>query len=231
MTLAADYAVKRTELLDKLSGVLREFRQAMIVNGARAPQEYVAWWGGLDRGIVGATERGHRDIQFANLRQILAAYNATWVMLGAAMDDVDTVEIVPIAAARRRGLETVRAIGGRPLLRPLAITLRDRRLELGQTQEAMAYMGGLDRGFVASVERAERSIRFLTLRQVLRVYRMTWATLGKTLHQHDAIPRYETFPAWPGTRNSVQTATAPPWGPARAGAWRGDDVTSMRQTQ
>jgi transcriptional regulator with XRE-family HTH domain len=214
MTVAADYLVKRTELLDKLGGILCGFRNAMIIDGAVAPQEYVAWWGGLDRGKVGGVERGQRDVQFKSLRRVLAAYNATWALFGEAMGDVDTIEIVPIKRTWRPRVEIPREISGLPSIRPLATILRDRRIELGQSQEAMGYIGGLDRGFVGTVERAERSVRFVKLRDVLAAYRLTWRELGQKLDERDPIRRYQWFPTWPGSRAILRGDAAPPWGPA-----------------
>lgn len=218
MTESIDHAVRRSELLDKLGTILRRFRGAIMVDGACATQEYIAWWGGIGRSVVGQAERGDRDLSFASLRQMVAAHNATWAILGTAMHDVDTIRIVPIEAPPHPHIERTPAVAKREALQPLATVLHARRVELRQTQESMAFLGGLDRGFVGALERGDRNVGFVKLRDVLAGYRMTWRAFGQALDKADPINRYQRFPAWPGARSALRSKTTPPWGPAADGA-------------
>jgi transcriptional regulator with XRE-family HTH domain len=57
-------------------------------------------------------------------------------------------------------------------LRELGFRLRERRLARGLTQEQLAGRCGLHRTFIGSVERGERNVSILNLRQIARTLRV-----------------------------------------------------------
>ena len=56
-------------------------------------------------------------------------------------------------------------------LRQLGTRIRQRRKELGWSQEELALKAGIDRSYVGGVERGERNITFLTLCKLSEVLR------------------------------------------------------------
>ena len=65
----------------------------------------------------------------------------------------------------------------RAFLRALGDRLRDRRAELKLTQQDLGDRCGLHRTFVGSVERGERNVSVLNLRQLARALRVRVADL------------------------------------------------------
>ena len=65
----------------------------------------------------------------------------------------------------------------RAFLRALGDRLRDRRTELTLTQQDLGDRCGLHRTFVGSVERGERNVSVLNLRQLARALRVPVADL------------------------------------------------------
>jgi transcriptional regulator with XRE-family HTH domain len=57
-------------------------------------------------------------------------------------------------------------------LRTLGDRLRERRLARGWTQDKLAEQCGLHRTFIGSVERGERNLSILNLRQIASVLRV-----------------------------------------------------------
>lgn len=47
--------------------------------------------------------------------------------------------------------------------------MRERRLALGLSQEALAYQAGLDRSHMGKIERGERNVTLLNLQRVAKV--------------------------------------------------------------
>jgi transcriptional regulator with XRE-family HTH domain len=60
----------------------------------------------------------------------------------------------------------------RAFLRDLGDRVRDRRTELKQTQQDLGDRCGLHRTFVGSVERGERNVSVLNLRQIAAALRV-----------------------------------------------------------
>jgi transcriptional regulator with XRE-family HTH domain len=60
----------------------------------------------------------------------------------------------------------------RTFLRALGDRLRDRRAELKLTQQELGERCGLHRTFIGSVERGERNVSILNLRQLARALRV-----------------------------------------------------------
>jgi transcriptional regulator with XRE-family HTH domain len=62
-------------------------------------------------------------------------------------------------------------------LRELGERLRRRRQELNLTQEDLGHRCDLHRTFIGSVERGERNISILNLRQIAKILRVSLAKL------------------------------------------------------
>jgi transcriptional regulator with XRE-family HTH domain len=73
-------------------------------------------------------------------------------------------------------------------LQPLAEVIKAYRRAAGYTQEGFAYESHLDRGFVGSVERAERNVGFRKIRQLLMGLGINWRDFGAALHELDPLP-------------------------------------------
>jgi transcriptional regulator with XRE-family HTH domain len=73
-------------------------------------------------------------------------------------------------------------------LAPLAIAMREGRESGEETQEQLAVRGGLDRGFVGAVERAERNLGHRKLRQLLIAIGWSWYQWGKLMQELDPLP-------------------------------------------
>jgi transcriptional regulator with XRE-family HTH domain len=58
-------------------------------------------------------------------------------------------------------------------LRELGDVLRERRIAMKLTQAELADRCGLHRTFIGSIERGERNVSILNLRQVVRVLRVS----------------------------------------------------------
>lgn len=85
--------------------------------------------------------------------------------------------------------ETTRTLN-RKHLAALGHIVRDiRRSTLNETQEGLATRSGLDRGFVGAVERGERDLGLLKLREVLIALGLDWPTFGRLMQDHDALPQ------------------------------------------
>jgi transcriptional regulator with XRE-family HTH domain len=81
--------------LQALAVTLRALRKAKGYT-----QESFAYDAGLDRGFVGAAERGERNLGFRKLRQLMIGLGVTWVEFGAALHVQDPIETRQ--GARRR---------------------------------------------------------------------------------------------------------------------------------
>lgn len=68
-------------------------------------------------------------------------------------------------------------ISERHFLQQLGFRIRERRIELKMTQEELGQKCELHRTFIGSVERGERNIAILNLRQIARALRITLADL------------------------------------------------------
>jgi transcriptional regulator with XRE-family HTH domain len=62
-------------------------------------------------------------------------------------------------------------------LQRLGFRVRERRLAMNLTQEALGEKCGLHRTFVGSVERGERNVAVLSLRKIAKALRVTPAAL------------------------------------------------------
>ncbi|WP_103334470.1 helix-turn-helix domain-containing protein [Pseudotabrizicola formosa] len=62
-------------------------------------------------------------------------------------------------------------------LKELGSRIRDKRKQLGMTQEQLAHHAELDRSYVGGIERGERNISFTVLCQVARALAADVATL------------------------------------------------------
>jgi transcriptional regulator with XRE-family HTH domain len=62
-------------------------------------------------------------------------------------------------------------------LQRLGDRVRERRLAMNLTQEALGQKCGLHRTFVGSVERGERNVALLSLRKIAKALRVTPAEL------------------------------------------------------
>ena len=62
-------------------------------------------------------------------------------------------------------------------LQRLGDRIRERRLAMNLTQEALGEKSGLHRTFIGSVERGERNVALLSLRRIARALRVTPAEL------------------------------------------------------
>jgi transcriptional regulator with XRE-family HTH domain len=65
----------------------------------------------------------------------------------------------------------------RQFLQRLGDRVRERRLAMNLTQEALGQKCGLHRTFLGSVERGERNVALLSLRKIARALRTTPAAL------------------------------------------------------
>jgi transcriptional regulator with XRE-family HTH domain len=74
--------------------VLRQFRESLDVS-----QEKFAYEHDFDRSVVGAIERGERNIAFGSLKELLIAYGVSWTEFGRAMQRRDPL---PRKPRRRR---------------------------------------------------------------------------------------------------------------------------------
>jgi transcriptional regulator with XRE-family HTH domain len=64
------------------------------------------------------------------------------------------------------------------VLRQLGTRIRQRRKELGWSQEQLALKAGIDRSYVGGVERGERNITFLVLCKFCKTLKCDVAALG-----------------------------------------------------
>ena len=62
-------------------------------------------------------------------------------------------------------------------LTKLGERIRERRLALGWTQEDLAYHAGIDRSYIAGVERGKRNLSFSLLCQICRALKCHIAAL------------------------------------------------------
>jgi transcriptional regulator with XRE-family HTH domain len=67
-----------------LADTLRALRQT-----AGHTQESFAYDAGLDRGFVGAVERGERNVGYRNLRRLVVGLGVSWVEFGVALHERD----------------------------------------------------------------------------------------------------------------------------------------------
>lgn len=86
--------MERHEDLAAFATVVRTFRRA-----AGYTQEGFAHEARLDRGFVGAVERGERNVGFRKIRQLLVGLGIDWRDLGIALQEVDPL---PRRASGRR---------------------------------------------------------------------------------------------------------------------------------
>jgi hypothetical protein len=70
--------------LKPLGAVLRQFREGLGVS-----QEGFAYEHDFDRSVIGAVERGERNVSFGSLRELLLAYGVSWTQFGRAMQKPD----------------------------------------------------------------------------------------------------------------------------------------------
>lgn len=80
--------------LKPLGAVLRQFREGLDVS-----QEGFAYQHDFDRSVVGAVERGERNITIGSLREFLIAYGASWSDFAREMQRRDPI---PGKTRRRR---------------------------------------------------------------------------------------------------------------------------------
>lgn len=92
-------AVERYDELAALAEVIRAFRRA-----AGYSQERFAYEAHIDRGFVGAVERGERNIGFRKLRALCVGLGINWEELGKALHQAD-----PLPRKRGGGRPTPRA--------------------------------------------------------------------------------------------------------------------------
>jgi transcriptional regulator with XRE-family HTH domain len=80
--------------LKPLGAVFRKFRESRHVS-----QEAFAHEHEFDRSVIGATERGERNIAFGTIRELLIANGKSWVDFGRAMQKRD---LLPSSKAPRK---------------------------------------------------------------------------------------------------------------------------------
>ena len=66
-------------------------------------------------------------------------------------------------------------------LKKIGRAIREKREELGISQEKLAELSGLHRTYIGSVERGERNLSIMNLEKIARALRTTVAILVKRL--------------------------------------------------
>jgi transcriptional regulator with XRE-family HTH domain len=57
---------------------------------------------------------------------------------------------------------------GREVLERFGMLVRERRLELGLSQEGLSLACGLDRSYIGSIERGQRNVSLLNVERIAR---------------------------------------------------------------
>lgn len=70
------------------------------------------------------------------------------------------------------------------ILRSFGARIRARRLELGLSQEKLAELAGLHRTYIGSVERGERNVSLLNIRQIALALKLDPSDLVATKNSH-----------------------------------------------
>lgn len=124
-------------------------------------------------------------------RQVVALEgHDTSLQLTLVFDDGSRETLVgewAIAIGRRRLSAPAVDLSGRAPLRVLGMLFREIRLAKNISQEKFADDADLDRTFVGAVERGDRNVGFLKLRQLLMGLGLTWEQYGRAMHRVDSL--------------------------------------------
>lgn len=164
-----------------LADVIREIR-----SGAGETQEEFALRSGLGRGLVGALERGARNVGLEKLRLLLLALGISWDQFGCAMQKADPLPATndPMSACARSTFAEESSRGGPAF----GHVIREARLRLGESQERLALRCGFDSRLISGAERGRRSVRYQKVRGLLLGLGMSWNGFGKAMHDVDPLP-------------------------------------------